>query len=120
RKKYEQLMQSEEGSLRDRLAAELSRLMSPGSIDVNIMAKVDGLSYTKEGNAMSAEYSDANAALRGYAKSNLSSNLVLSAGFNPRLYGYISEFKDFYRDASGEIKKKIVLRSEERRVGKEC
>src|SRR5699024_10408185 len=110
RKKYEQLMQSEEGLLRDRLAAELSRLMSLGSIDVNIMAKVDGLSYTKEGNAMSAEYSDANAALRGYAKSNLSSNLVLSAGFNPRLYGYISEFKDFYRDASGEIKKKIVLK----------
>ena len=110
KKKYEQLMHSEEGSLRDRLAAELSRLMSPGSIDVNIMAKVDGLSYTKEGNAMSAEYSDANAALRGYAKSNLSSNLVLSAGFNPRLYGYISEFKDFYRDASGEIKKKIVLK----------
>src|SRR5699024_11578548 len=75
KKKYEQLMRSEEGSLRDRLAAELSRLMSPGSIDVNIMAKVDGLSYTKEGNAMSTEYSDANAALRGYAKSNLSSNL---------------------------------------------
>lgn len=110
KEKYEQLMQTQEGSLRDRLATKLSQLMRPGSIDVNIMAKVDGLNYTKQGNAMSAEYSDASAALRGYAQSKLSSKLVLSAGFNPRLYNYISEFDDFYRDASGRIKKKIVLK----------
>ena len=110
KEKYEQLMQTQEGSLRDRLATKLSQLMRPGSIDVNIMAKVDGLNYTKQGNAMSAEYSDASAALRGYAQSKLSSKLVLSAGFNPRLYNYISEFDDFYRDTSGRIKKKIVLK----------
>jgi hypothetical protein len=59
---------------------------------------------------MSAEFSDASAALRGYAHSKLSSSLILSAGFNPRLYNYISEFKDFYRDAKGKIKKKIILK----------
>lgn len=107
---YNRLMDSSEGSMRDRLSCELSRLMEPGSIDVNIMAKVDGLNYEKDGSPMSAEFSDANAALRGYAHSDLSSSLILSAGFNPRLYNYISEFKDFYRDAAGDIKKKIILK----------
>jgi len=110
RQKYNQLISSDKGTIRDRLSCELSRLMRPGSIDVNIMAKVDGLNYEKDGKPMSAEFSDASAALRGYAKSKLSSSLVLSAGFNPRLYNYISDFKDFYRDTKGEIKKKIILK----------
>ena len=110
KEKYNQLMSTEEGSFRDRLSCELSRMMKPGSIDVNIMAKVDKLNYTKDGAPMSKEFSDASAALRGYAKSKVSSSLILSAGFNPRLYNYITEFKDFYRDAKGEIKKKIILK----------
>src|SRR5690625_2555547 len=59
---------------------------------------------------LSGEFSDANAALRGFAKIKLTSSLVLSPGFNPRLYNYISEFKDFYRDHKGKIKKKIILK----------
>jgi len=110
RNMYDRLMQLKPGKARDRLACELSRLMKPGSIDVNIMAKVDGLSYEKSGKPLSPEFSDASAALRGYANSGLSSSLVLSAGFNPRLYNYITEFRDFYRDAAGRIKKKIILK----------
>ncbi|NGP88761.1 hypothetical protein [Fodinibius halophilus] len=108
--RYNELMQTEEGTLRDKISCKLSQLMEPGSIDVNIMAKVDGLNYEKDGTPMSGEFSDANAALRGYAESDLSSSLILSAGFNPRLYNYMSEFKDFYRDAKGDIKKKIILK----------
>lgn len=107
---YNRLIDLGEGPQRDSLSCELSRLMRPGSVDVNIMAKVDGMNYEKNGTPMSAEFSDASAALRGYANSNLSSSLILSAGFNPRLYNYISEFKDFYRDAKGKIKKKIILK----------
>lgn len=110
KQKYNQLMKTEKGSLRDRLSCELSRMMRPGSIDVNIMAKVDKLNYTNGGAPMSGEFSDASAALRGYANSKVSSSLILSAGFNPRLYNYLTEFKDFYRDASGSIKKKIILK----------
>jgi hypothetical protein len=88
----------------------LTARMIPGSIDVNIMAKVDALRLDKDDQPMSAEFSDASAALRGFANSNLSSSLVLSAGFNPRLYSYLAEFKDFYRDTSGNIKKKIILK----------
>lgn len=110
KEQYRQLMRSEKGAARDRLACELARRMRPGSIDVNIMAKVDGMNYEKNGAPMSAEFSDASAALRGYAKSTLSSSLILSAGFNPRLYNYLTEFPDFYRDAKGQIKKKIILK----------
>lgn len=95
---------------RKHLIDELTSRMAPGSIDVNIMAKVDALGLGKDDQPMSSEFSDASAALRGYAKSKLSSALVLSAGFNPRLYGYLTEFKDFYRDATGNIKKKIILK----------
>jgi len=88
----------------------LTDSMTPGSIDVNIMSKVDALRYDKSNEPMSPEFSDASAALRGYANSSLSSGLVLSAGFNPRLYSYLSEFMEFYRNSTGVICKKIILK----------
>ncbi len=83
--------------------------LSMGSIDVNIMTKVDKVNY-RNGEKLPAEYNDAHAALRGYANSDLNSSIVLSAGMNPGLYGYLGQFEDFYPDADGEIKKKIVLK----------
>jgi hypothetical protein len=110
KKIYQKLISAPKGKARDLLAYKLTTLMKPGSIDVNIMAKVDGINYEKNGTPLSPEFSDANAALRGYAQSKLSSSLILSAGFNPRLYNYISEFRDFYRNAKGKIKKRIILK----------
>ena len=83
--------------------------LSMGSIDVNIMTKIDRENYAN-GEALSYEYNDAHAALRGYANSDLRSSLILSAGMNQRLYGYLEQFEDFYPDEKGEIKKKIVLK----------
>ncbi len=80
-----------------------------GSIDVNIMTKLDKDNFY-EGEQLPAEYNDAHAALRGFAMSNLESSMVLSAGMNPRLYGYLEQFEDFYPDETGYIKKKIVLK----------
>lgn len=94
----------------DELSQKLTESMKAGSIDVNIMAKVDGFSYTNNGQPMTSEFSDGNAALRGFANSKVSSSLILSAGFNPRLYNYLAEFEDFYRDMKGDIKKKIILK----------
>ncbi len=88
----------------------LDENMVMGSIDVNIMTKVDKTNYDKNGEALPQEYNDAHAALRGYANSNLESSLVLSAGMSPRLYSYIENFKDFYPDETGYIKKKIILK----------
>ena len=83
--------------------------LSMGSIDVNIMTKVDKDNYIKN-DKLPVEYNDAHAALRGYANSALSSSVILSAGMNPRLYSYFEQFEDFYPDENGEIKKKIVLK----------
>ena len=83
--------------------------LSMGSIDVNIMTKVDKENYRKK-IKLPSEYNDAHAALRGYANSVLNSSLVLSAGMNPRLYTYLEQFEDFYPDEHGIIKKKIVLK----------
>ena len=96
--------------VRQQYIDDLTERMTPGSIDVNIMAKVDALKLDNDDKPLSSEFSDASAALRGFAMSKLSSNVVLSAGFNPRLYGYLSEFKDFYRDKTGQVKKAIILK----------
>ena len=83
--------------------------ISPGSIDVNIMTKLDKENYIK-GEKLPIEFNDAHAALRGYANSDLSSSIILSAGMSPRLYSYLEQFEDFYPDENGKIKKKIVLK----------
>lgn len=83
--------------------------LSMGNIDVNIMTKVDKENF-KNKEKLPIEYNDAHSALRGFAKSNLSSSVVLSAGLNPRLYGYIQEFEGFYPKEDGTIEKKITLK----------
>lgn len=87
----------------------VSKHLKKGSIDVNIMTKVDKDNYIKN-EKLPAKYNDAHAALRGFAKSKLSSSVVLSAGMNPRLYAYMSEFDDFYPQADGTFKKAIILK----------
>ncbi|WP_157939462.1 hypothetical protein [Gracilimonas amylolytica] len=110
RRLYLKLMGTQGEDDADVLSERLTEQMRMGSIDVNIMAKVDGFSYTNNGQPMTSEFSDGSAALRGYANSKVSSSLILSAGFNPRLYNYLAEFEDFYRDVKGNIKKKIILK----------
>ena len=86
-----------------------NKALSMGSIDVNIMTKVDKDNYIKN-EKLPVEYNDAHAALRGFAKSKLQSSVVLSAGMNPRLYSYMSQFDDFYPNENGEFKKQIILK----------
>lgn len=92
------------------LQDQLRSLMRPGNIDVNIMTKLDRTNYASDRKELPTEFSDALAALRGYAKSTLNSAIVLSAGINRRLYSYFEKFEDFYADAAGFIKKKIILK----------
>lgn len=81
-----------------------------GAIDVNIMTKVDKTNYAPDGTLLPPEYSDALAALRGFALSKLRSSVILSAGLNPRLYGYFGEFDDFFPDEHGSLSKRIILK----------
>ncbi len=100
------------GSIEDKsfLEETIRQSIKPGNIDVNIMAKVDRPSYAKDGSLLAPEYSAASASLRGYAKSKLHSSLILSAGFNPRLYNSLIGYPDFFPNINGEIVKKVVLK----------
>lgn len=92
-----------------RLQQELRGHAVPGTIDVNIMTKLDRVNY-RQGKALGPEFSDAMAALRGYALSTVSSAIVFSAGINKHLYSYLASFDDFFPDQNGISKKKIVLK----------
>ena len=71
----------------------LKENLSMGSIDVNIMTKLDKDNYRGD-EKLPVEYNDAHAALRGFANSDLESSIVFSAGMNPRLFGYMERFED--------------------------
>ncbi|WP_291859388.1 hypothetical protein [Marinilabilia sp.] len=83
--------------------------LHPGHIDVNIMTKLDKPNFSGS-EQLPVEFNDAHAALRGFAKSKLSSSLVLSAGMNPRLFSYMEKWDDFFPDESGNIKKKVTIK----------
>jgi hypothetical protein len=87
----------------------LRKQIQPGSIDVNIMTKLDKDNY-RNNIKLPVEYNDAHAAFRGFANSDLHSSIILSAGMNPRLYSYIEKFKNFYPDKNGKLEKKITLK----------
>lgn len=110
KKLYIEMTQLEECSVKQQIQDKLRESIVAGSIDVNVMSKVDKNNYTKEGEMLPKEYSDALTSLRGYAQSDLSSGIVFSAGYNPRLYGYIDSFEDFFPNDTELLKKKIILK----------
>lgn len=107
RKEFERI--TSKGFNFSEIKAWASKNLTMGSIDVNIMTKVDKDNYINK-KQLPIEYNDAHAALRGYANSDLSSSLILSAGMNPRLYSYMGQFDDFFPNEDGAIKKKIILK----------
>lgn len=98
------------GEAKELCQMELRSKIIAGAIDVNIMTKIDNQNYSKKNELLPMEYSDALSAFRGFANSSLSSSIVFSAGLNPRLFAYLESFKDFFPDAEGNIKKKIILK----------
>lgn len=106
---YRRMMTCRDRATRTALQDILRARITPGSIDVNIMTKVDG-PLLRRGITQGPGQTVAASALRGYAKSNLSSSLVFSAGLNRRLFTGLDSYPDFFADADGRIAKKIVLK----------
>lgn len=98
----------EKNSLKE-LGEWIQAHVMPGSIDVNIMTKLNKENY-RNGEKLPTSFNDAHAALRGFAQSMLRSSVVFSAGMNPRLYTYAETFDDFYPDEQCVLKKKITLK----------
>lgn len=93
----------------DKLKSMLDTYLTPGDIDINIMTKVDRENTDKK-EILPAEYNDAHAALRGFANSNLSSSVILSAGMNPKLFSYFENFDAFFPSETKGLQKKIILK----------
>ena len=110
KKQYKKMLLSKDPQEQKAMQETLRNSLKKGAIDVNIMSKVDKLNKDVYGEMLPDEYSDASAALRGFAQSTLTSSLILSAGMNPRLYNYLENFKDFYPDKNGRFSKKIILK----------
>jgi hypothetical protein len=108
--RYLEMLDTVDQEAKKQLQQTLREQMTKGAIDVNIMSKVDKLNVDKNGQALEDQFSDASAALRGFANSTLTSSLILSAGMNPRLYNYLEHFEDFYPDENGDFAKKIILK----------
>ncbi len=87
----------------------LDNYFRPGSIDVNIMTKVDKDNFSGK-EQLPTIYNDAHAALRGFVNSTACSSVVFSAGMNPRLYSYMETFPEFYPDTEGKFSKKIIIK----------
>ncbi len=107
---YELMMVCPDNHRKEMLQNVLRRRMVKGAIDVNIMAKLDKMNYNADNEYMGDENTDALAALRGFAESNLESSVVLSAGMNPRLYSYLETFDDFLPGDNSKFTKKIILK----------
>lgn len=103
-------MLSLSGAEKERMQTELRNEIVPGSIDTNIMTKLDGPGKVMNPEDVGVIYNDAHAALRGFANSKLKSSVIFSAGLNPRLYSYLAEFDDFFPDENGYLNKKVVLK----------
>ncbi|MCK5199805.1 MAG: hypothetical protein KAR21_15715, partial [Spirochaetales bacterium] len=106
KQKYLQMKDLPEGEEKLSLQNYLRSQVTKGSIDVNIMTKLDNIPFYK-GKLLDVKYSDAASALRGYGKSKISSSMIFSAGLNPRLFDAINQYKDFLPDVFGKLKKRI-------------
>jgi len=114
KKTYLDMLKMSDTSEQKAVENKLRESAVPGSIDVNIMTKLDRDHY-KKGEMLLPIYADAMSALRGFAESTLSASIVFSAGINKRLYRYMTEFKDFFPDKKGALKKKIILKVSDHR-----
>ena len=107
---YLQMLTLDEGEKKIQSQNWLRGEIKMGSIDVNIMTKLDKNNNDEEGNVIE-DGSDAVTAIKGFAKSDLNnSSIILSAGMNPRLFAYMEKLSEFDANGSGVFSKKIVIK----------
>lgn len=107
---YNRLMSTSIEGEKEALVKFLKSHIRTGRIDVNIMTKVDRNNHDKAGNIL-PDSSDALAALRGYANSELTNSaVVFSAGLNPRLFNYLEKLPAFNAKGPGEFDKKVIIK----------
>jgi hypothetical protein len=110
KKEYLKMLDEKEMEVKTSIQNWLRAAMVAGSIDINIMTKLDRDNFDSKGEQLPIAFNDAHSAVRGFANSTLKSGLVLSAGLNPRLYSYLANFEGFLPNEHNEIDKKVILK----------
>jgi hypothetical protein len=107
---YVLMTETKDERIKKDIQKKLLQEIQPGSIDVNIMTKVDRNQLDKAGQLVE-DGSDALTSLRAYANSNLkNSSVVFSAGMNPRLYNYLERLDVFNEKTNNAFHKKIIIK----------
>ena len=110
KKKYLEMIQCTNPAEKSEKQAQLRNNIVAGQIDVNILTKVDGETYDKNGEVI-ADGSNAVTVIRGYINSDLkNSSICLSAGMNPRLYNYMEDKSAFYPNEDSQFNKKLIIK----------
>ncbi|MGM5631147.1 hypothetical protein O2K51_09605 [Apibacter raozihei] len=110
KKLYKKMKDIHDSYEKKKLQQELKEQIQAGSIDVNIMTKVDNNQYLRDGSVVE-DGSDAITALKGYSESNLeNSSVIFSAGMNPRLFNYLENLSAFTDMKNGNFTKKIIIK----------
>jgi hypothetical protein len=107
---YHRMVNATDTEKQSALQHELRTTIVAGDIDVNIMTKLDKANAGPGQEKLPAEFSDALASLRGFAQSDLNASVVLSAGLNSHLFGYLGQRKEFIPDELGNLKKRVILK----------
>lgn len=106
---YQRFVQAK-GEAKLALEKKLRKAIRAGSIEVNIMTKVDKDNRDKNGGII-PDGSDALGSLRAYAQSDLEdSGVVFSAGMNPRLFNYLEKLREFDAVGWGVFKKRVIIK----------
>ena len=105
----QRLLAASDEEERLRLDAELRASLTLGPIEANIMTKLDRAVELDGGPRPDGE-SDAVAAMRGVAKSELRGALVLSAGMNVKLFAAMSAYEDFFPTVDALPIKRVILK----------
>jgi hypothetical protein len=106
---YRRWLATPPGTERAALESSIRAALVPGDVDVNIMTKLDR-AVDERGQPRPAGESDAVAALRGFAMSDLEGAVVLSAGLNPKVSAAIAEFDAFFPIDGQPPKKRVILK----------
>jgi hypothetical protein len=110
KEKYNEWFSLTDATEKETVEKLLRESLVPGSIEVNIMTKVDKDQLDKNKQPIE-NGSDAVTALKGYADCELhNSAVVLSAGMNPRLYNYMERFSAFDAYELGGFHKKVIIK----------
>ena len=110
KKLYRQMLKITDREEKEKIENYLRTQIKQGSIDVNVMTKIDRNNFNKQGGLLK-DGSDAVSALRGFAKSDLvNSSVIFSAGLNPRLFNYLENCKEFDVNDNGGFTKKVIIK----------